>query len=276
MAAVDLTGHQGAIGPRMRSRTSSRRRRISAPTSSPTASRPRFRRLAGVLGLHCSSMALNRRPSLRRIGRRNVRSQLTSLMAPTGLARARSDGTASSSIIASTIAVVPTLRKVLTSARLASPTMTWRRRYFWLSQWGSSPRVHDGTLERGLEPDLLLEEVGPAAEIWNGTSVALTPDASVPHLAGPAEHLAGDEVGDHVNTITCRMPPGPAGSSRGSRSCSPCRPSCSCAARSRARRQLRCGACIDCCTMRSMTRVARDLRASAHSGVDTSGWAWST
>ena len=44
----------------------------------------------------------------------------------------------SSSIIASTIAVVPTLRKVATSHRFASPTITCRRRYFCGSACGSS------------------------------------------------------------------------------------------------------------------------------------------
>ena len=44
----------------------------------------------------------------------------------------------SSSIIASTIAVVPTFRNVATSHRLASPTITCSRRYFCGSACGSS------------------------------------------------------------------------------------------------------------------------------------------
>ena len=67
--------------------------------------------------------------------------------------------------MASTMAVVPTLRKVATSDRLASPTITWRRRYFWASAWGSSRVLTIGPLQRGLEPDLLLEEVGPLGEL---------------------------------------------------------------------------------------------------------------
>jgi hypothetical protein len=37
-----------------------------------------------------------------------------------------------------TSAVVPTFRKVDTSHMLASPTITWSRRYFSGSAWGSS------------------------------------------------------------------------------------------------------------------------------------------
>jgi hypothetical protein len=40
--------------------------------------------------------------------------------------------------MASTIAVVPTLRRVATSHRLASPAITWRRRYCCASACGSS------------------------------------------------------------------------------------------------------------------------------------------
>ncbi len=43
-----------------------------------------------------------------------------------------------SSIIARTNDVVPTLRYVDTSARLASPMITWSRRYFSGSACGSS------------------------------------------------------------------------------------------------------------------------------------------
>ena len=118
------------------------------------------------------------------MGRRSVRSQLTSLMAPTGLARARSDGTASSSIMASTIAVVPTFRKVLTSARLASPTMTWRRRYFWLSQCGSSRVLTMGRFSVVSSPTSSSKK-SARWESWNGTSAALTPGASQPTLPAP-------------------------------------------------------------------------------------------
>ena len=60
-------------------------------------------------------------------------------MACTGAASVKSRSPKkSSSIMASTIAVVPTLRYVATSERLASPTMTCSRRYFWASACGSS------------------------------------------------------------------------------------------------------------------------------------------
>ena len=71
----------------------------------------------------------------------------------------------SSSIIDSTSAVVPTLRKVATSARLASPTITWRRRYFWASAWGSSRVLTIGRFSVVSRPDLLLEEVGALREL---------------------------------------------------------------------------------------------------------------
>ena len=87
-------------------------------------------------------------------------------MACTGAAREKSRSpNQSSSIIDSTRAVTPTFRKVATSARLASPQMTCRRRYFMASAWGSSRVLTIGPLQRGLEADLLLEEVGPLGEL---------------------------------------------------------------------------------------------------------------
>ena len=67
--------------------------------------------------------------------------------------------------MASTSAVVPTLRNVATSERLASPTITWSRRYFWASAWGSSRVLTIGRLSVVSRPDLLLEEVGPLGEL---------------------------------------------------------------------------------------------------------------
>jgi hypothetical protein len=72
------------------------------------------------------------------IVRVNVGSWLICLIAETGLASSQSSPSESSSIIASTIAVVPILRYVAISLMLASPTITWSRRYFWASQCGSS------------------------------------------------------------------------------------------------------------------------------------------
>ena len=59
-------------------------------------------------------------------------------MARTGAWKWNSRGSCSSSAIDSTRAVVPTLRKVATSDMLASPQMTWSRRYFSGSACGSS------------------------------------------------------------------------------------------------------------------------------------------
>ncbi len=69
---------------------------------------------------------------------RHVGSCDTVRIAATGPMIDRSLSMKSSSIIASTIAVVPTFRKVATSQRLASPTITCRRRYCCGSACGSS------------------------------------------------------------------------------------------------------------------------------------------
>ena len=71
----------------------------------------------------------------------------------------------SSSIIASTIAVVPTLRNVATSHRLASPDDHVQAPVLLRVGVRLVARVDDRALQRGLEADLLLEEVGPLAEL---------------------------------------------------------------------------------------------------------------
>ena len=85
---------------------------------------------------HCSSTAVERLPSASSTVALHVGSCDTTRIAGTGpeiekSLRAPAPPPVSkklSSTIASTIAVVPTLRKVATSQRLASPAMTWRRR----------------------------------------------------------------------------------------------------------------------------------------------------
>ena len=67
-------------------------------------------------------------------------------MACTGVRNTKSRGRKSSSTMASTRAVVPTLRRVATSARLASPTITCSRRYFCESACGSSRVLTMGRL----------------------------------------------------------------------------------------------------------------------------------
>ena len=69
---------------------------------------------------------------------RHVGSCDTVRMALTGPMIERSFSRKPSSTIASTMAVVPTFRKVATSHRLASPAITCRRRYACGSACGSS------------------------------------------------------------------------------------------------------------------------------------------
>jgi len=58
---------------------------------------------------------------------------------------------------------------------------------------GLVPRVHDGTLERGLEADLLLEEVGAGRQLEGDVDTARGAGFGA-HLAGAAVDLTGDEV----------------------------------------------------------------------------------
>ncbi len=74
-------------------------------------------------------------------------SWLISRMARIGFSRVRSRITVDgSSSMRSTMLVAPTLRKVAYSLMLESPTMTWRRRYFSASAWGSSRVLMMGRL----------------------------------------------------------------------------------------------------------------------------------
>ena len=92
-----------------------------------------------------------------------------------------------SSIIASTSAVVPTLRYVEISARLASPMITCSRRYFSGSACGSSRVLMIGRLSVVSRPDLDLEEVGPLAEL----EAVLAAVLADPDPAGAAERPGG-------------------------------------------------------------------------------------
>jgi hypothetical protein len=86
--------------------------------------------------------------------------------------------------MASTSAVVPTFKKVLSSARLASPTITCSRRYFWLSQWGSSRVLTMGRFSVVSRPTSSSKK-SARWDSWKGTSEALTPGASQPTLPAP-------------------------------------------------------------------------------------------
>ena len=136
-------------------------------------------------------------------------------------------------------------------------------------------RVDDRALQRGLEPDLLFEEVGALADLV----VARVGAVLGADLARAGEDLAGDEPRDAgcaraPRTARC----GRRGSSRGSRRSCPCRRCCSCRRRSPGpRASSRRAASIDRARIRSpalSNSVASS--GSAHSGVEYSGCAWST
>ena len=95
--------------------------------------------------------------------------------------------------MASTIAVVPTLRKVATSRHVGVADDDVQPPVLLGVGVGLVAGVDDRPLQRGLEADLLLEEVGPLADSWYGTSSAPSP-ALAADLARAAEQLAGDEV----------------------------------------------------------------------------------
>ena len=80
------------------------------------------------------------RPLARRTGRRQVMSWLSiSRMARMGFSSVMSRRTTlGSSSIRSRIDVAPTFSSVVYSLMFESPTITWRRRYFSASAWGSS------------------------------------------------------------------------------------------------------------------------------------------
>ena len=92
---------------------------------------------------------------------------------------------------------MPTLRKVATSARLASPTMTWRRRYFWASAWGSSRVLTIGRFSVVSRPTSSSKKSARWVS-WNGTSALVRPGRLGADLAGAGEDLPGDEVRHHV------------------------------------------------------------------------------
>ena len=81
-------------------------------------------------------------------------------------------------------AVVPTLRKVATSERLASPMMTWRRRYFWASAWGSSRVLTIGRFSVVSRPTSSSKK-SARCDSWKPTDALSTPTTSVPTLPAP-------------------------------------------------------------------------------------------
>jgi len=83
-----------------------------------------------------------------------------------------------------TIDVVPTFRNVATSDMLASPVITWRRRYFLGSAWGSSRVLTIGRLSVVSRPTSSSKKSARWVS-WKGTSFEVRLLASVPTLPAP-------------------------------------------------------------------------------------------
>ena len=123
-------------------------------------------------------------PSASSSGWRSERSYDTCRSVRTGAAKVKVRGRKSSSIIESTSAVVPTFRNVETSERLASPTMTCSRRYFWASQCGSSRVLTMGRFNVVSRPTSSSKKSARWVS-WKATSEA--PGASEPTLPAPVK-----------------------------------------------------------------------------------------
>ena len=106
--------------------------------------------------------------------------------------------------------MVPTFRNVATSLRLASPTMTWKRRYCCPSQWGSSRVLTIGRFSVVSSPTSSSKKSARWLS-WNGTSALGTPGDSLPTLPAPQKTWRVTKWG--VIWLTSR----PKGSSRARR-----------------------------------------------------------
>ncbi len=181
-SAASTAPNDRAPGRRSRRRRTprvrSRRRTSARAAGTPTAIRSR-----------CSDRGRRRRPSRAASGRATPCASREP-----AIAIDRSLSMKPSSIIASTIAVVPTFRNVATSHRFASPTITCSRRYFCGSACGSSRVLTIGRFKRRLEPDLFLEEVGALADlVVDRVGAVLGAD-----LARAGEHLPRHEPRNEV------------------------------------------------------------------------------
>ena len=87
--------------------------------------------------------------------------------------------------MASTSEVVPTLSRVATSARLASPTITCRRRYRWGSAWGSSRVLTMGRFSVVSRPTCSSKN-SARWESWKSTVAAVVRRRLRPTLPAPA------------------------------------------------------------------------------------------
>ena len=136
--------------------------------------------------------------------------------------------------------------------------------------------VDDRSLQRGLEPDLLFEKVGPLSELIVHLIGALAGQLGA-HLAGSREDLSGDEVRSAVANNPSERVSRSRDSSRECRRSCLCHRSCSCKAPTPA-----CWEQLCCCGHRPLddefagSVVEHGAAWSATSGVDISGWAWST
>ena len=75
----------------------------------------------------------------------------------------------------------------------ASPTITWRRRYFWASACGSSRVLTIGRL-RVVSRPISSSKKSARWLSWYGDVVVRPSRQFAADLAGTGEHLAGDEV----------------------------------------------------------------------------------
>ena len=108
-------------------------------------------------------------------------------MAGTGARKANVRGRASSSTMASTNAVVPTFRKVAISEQVGVAGDDVEAPVLLGVGVGLVAGVDDGPLERGLQADLGLEEVGPLGELVGHLGVRRRPGASEPTLPLPVK-----------------------------------------------------------------------------------------
>jgi hypothetical protein len=86
--------------------------------------------------------------------------------------------------MASRMAVVPTFRYVATSLMLASPTITWSRRYRWASQCGSSRVLTIGRFSVVSRPTSSSKKSARWLS-WYGTARGSVPGSSQPTFPAP-------------------------------------------------------------------------------------------
>ncbi len=79
---------------------------------------------------------------------------------------------------------MPIFKKVATSLRLASPTITCSRRYFWASACGSSRVLTIGRLRVVSSPTSSSKKSARCVS-WNVTSMSPVELASVPTFPAP-------------------------------------------------------------------------------------------